>query len=401
MISFLLRLLLDTLELVCVLLCTMLVGIPAWFLLAEAVTWPGRVAATGALCGCAAVVSLALWDMFRRRGAKRMAKGPLRWFFVACLCAVVCMVVAPRGVRPGGNFSSVHSGASSPSRFAPSSLVPEVDQLLLGARLAPYLDPYLDKARGKRVSSLVREVYAGMEADAAFQGVESVLGACYGELFGSLSEDVHYFKYVPRQRGPGPYPVVIFLHGSLGNFQGYTWVLKALADEAGVAIVAPTFGAGNWWKDPSCKMLRRTREVCAADPELDASQLWLAALSNGGTGLTRAVADHGREYRGFLIFSCVLEPAVVLSPAFAQAIRGRPVLLLHGEEDERIPVRGIRQTESILRGQGARVTSRYFAGEDHFLLFSKRKELMRLCAEWMRRARTDAGDRDSGEFRHK
>ena len=387
MISFLLRLLLDTLALVCVLLCTLLVGIPAWFLLDEAVTWPGRVAAAGALCGCAGVASLVLWDMFRRRGVKRLAKGPLRWLLAACLCAAVCMVVAPRGVRPGGNFSSVHSGASAPSRFAPSSLVPEVDQLLLGARLAPYLDPYLDKARGERVSGLVREVYAGMGTDSAFQGSESVLGACYGELFGSLSEDLHHFKYVPLERGPGPYPVVIFLHGSLGNFQGYTWVLKALADEAGVAIVAPTFGAGNWWKDPSCEILRRTREICAADPELDESEIWLAALSNGGTGLTRAVADHGREYRGLLLISCVLEPAVVQSTAFAQAIRGRPTLLVHGEADERIPVREIRKTESILRGQGARLTSRYFPGEDHFLLFSKRRELMRLCAEWMRTAR--------------
>lgn len=371
------------LTLLCVLLpIAIVVGAAAWFLLGDGETTAARVAGAGSLLALAGfalhAASWGRWSGPLRRGLGSMC------LVLALACLVLCGILAPRPPAGGARFQSVWTPASAFSRWSPVNLLPEVDQLKLGSRLFPLVDPYLDTARAARLRGFIVDIHAEMRGESEFGGADSALGECYREMFGRPSAGEHQFVYRPAGGSTGPRPVLVFLHGSLGNFQSYSWVLKQLADRLDLVVIAPTCGAGNWWKDTDGAILRRVHEQCVADPGLDESRVWLAALSNGGTGLTRAVAAAGERYRGLLLLSCVMEPRVYSADAFSRGVAGKPVLVLHGEADERIPVAQVRAAASFLRGSGARVTAWYPPGEDHFLFFSRRGEIVDRMEQWFR-----------------
>ncbi|MFZ2657183.1 MAG: hypothetical protein WAX69_19770 [Victivallales bacterium] len=90
---------------------------------------------------------------------------------------------------------------------------------------------------------------------------------------------------------------------------------------------------------------------------------------------------HGGKYKGFLIISAVLEENIYNSSDFLLNIKSKPVLILHGERDDRIPTDNIREFESAI--SGALVTSKYFPEEDHFLMFSQRNAVTEDISKWI------------------
>jgi pimeloyl-ACP methyl ester carboxylesterase len=217
-----------------------------------------------------------------------------------------------------------------------------------------------------------------------FVRLGSVLNCAYRDMFLGSRPAGHLYEYVPPAgKDAGPLPVILFLHGSLGNFKGYLWVWKRLADRHGYAVVAPTFGAGNWYLDGGAQAVERARSYCARHPRMDAGRIFLAGLSNGGTGTSRAAAANPEGYAGLVFISPVMEPEVLSSEAFAAGWKGRRVLVLSGSEDRRIPIGYVRDAVKGMAERGAAVTSRLYPGEDHFLLFSRPEEVMRDIAAWL------------------
>jgi pimeloyl-ACP methyl ester carboxylesterase len=197
---------------------------------------------------------------------------------------------------------------------------------------------------------------------------------------------LHFYEYVPRQLEKAPYPVIVFLHGSFGNFRGYMWVLRELSDAAGVAIVAPTYGSGNWCLDSDSSVLKTLHDYFLSNPEFDKKRMYLAGLSNGGAGVTRGIRNVGRDYRGFILISPVIEPEIISSEGFAENLKGKPVLIIHGENDPRIPARIVRLREALMKTRIPEVSlrSHYYKEEDHFLMFSQRALLTRDISTWLR-----------------
>jgi predicted esterase len=160
--------------------------------------------------------------------------------------------------------------------------------------------------------------------------------------------------------------------------------LKQLADSEGIAIIAPTYGRGNWFLDKDCSVLDKIYDYCLSSPDMDEKHLFLAGLSNGGTGVTRGIAKFGDRYRGFIFISAIIENSVISSPEFVGKAEGRDILVIHGNADRRIPVAAIKKSEDYFKLCGIRVTARYCENEDHFLFFSKRDEVLNQIAEWIR-----------------
>ena len=67
---------------------------------------------------------------------------------------------------------------------------------------------------------------------------------------------------------------LVFLHGGLGNFQGYWALWKRFADATGVAIVAPTFGSGNWSGDGGLESIEQARKFCVNHPRNRWGENW-------------------------------------------------------------------------------------------------------------------------------
>jgi len=73
---------------------------------------------------------------------------------------------------------------------------------------------------------------------------------------------------------------------------------------------------------------------------------------------------------------------VVSSPGFLQGCKGKPVLVIHGDQDERIPLKYVEQPLAAFTGN-TKVTTKYYSGEDHFLFFSRRAEVLEDVFSWM------------------
>ncbi len=310
----------------------------------------------------------------------------------ACLLGMSLLIgvviTSPRLVsnrHPDAGLHSEYSGSTRFHRWNPANLVPEVDQLLMGTRLFTLLDPHLTSEQARRTRQSVRSVYAEMRDDPDFRNIPSALGETYREIFFSEPRIGHRFVYLPttppslKKRRP----VIVFLHGSLGNFKGYLWTLKPLADQKDIAIVAPTFGIGEWRNDQGREAILSTLEYCRNRPDFDSDRIFLAGISNGGAGITH-ILPHLQKgiVAGLIYLSPVIDPEkipLITPPQFA----GTPALVISGEEDRRVPPSYVRRGADALKSRGFSVRHSSIEREDHFLLFSQPERVRLLIADWL------------------
>ena len=231
----------------------------------------------------------------------------------------------------------------------------------------------------------MREVYGEMRGDPDFERLGSVLDQSYRDILFDRRDVGHFYEYVPEAPAGKRVPVVVFLHGSLGNFRGYLWVWKAVADRHGVAVVAPTFGAGRWDRPGGEEAIERVLRRCVADPRMDPSRIYLAGLSNGGLGVCRAAGRRPEAWRGLILVSPVVDERALFTDGFRAACGGKPVLILHGADDDRVPVRCIRDAAEAMRLRGMRVECDVLEGRTHFLFFSDREAVEERIGPWLER----------------
>jgi pimeloyl-ACP methyl ester carboxylesterase len=187
----------------------------------------------------------------------------------------------------------------------------------------------------------------------------------------------HLFVYTPIDAGDERLPLLLFLHGSGGNFKVYTHLLRNVADRRRCVVVAPSFGFGNWYRPGGTETIERARTFAEQQLHTDPARVILMALSNGGTGATRVLASSARPFAATIFLSAVMEPEVMEMEAFARAVEGRPSLLLTGARDDRIPLRHELVAEERLREAGALVEMLVDPGEDHFLWFDRPEDVDR------------------------
>lgn len=146
------------------------------------------------------------------------------------------------------------------------------------------------------------------------------------------------YLYVPPRYEPGrPVPLVLLLHGAGGHAHDGLDILRHLADQAGLILVAPASTASTWdiiaarsyGSDVSLidQALSHVFERYAVDP----SRLGIGGFSDGASyALTLGLANGD-------LFTHVL----AFSPGFIgpMTARGEPkIYISHGTEDEILPV---------------------------------------------------------------
>ncbi|HOX04959.1 MAG TPA: dienelactone hydrolase family protein [Planctomycetota bacterium] len=365
----------------------MLAAVPvlalAGLLLVHAATGRGRLFAVAVLAGLCVPVLLWLASRAGRRWA--VLKAAAACGGLSLLLLVVVYVLTPDGAaRPGASVRSCYSGATAYRRSSLTNLVPEEDQLLLGTRVMPAADRLLDRAAAAELRENVRAVYAEMGRSPEFERLGSVLDQSYRDVLFGKAAVGHFYEYIPAKAPAGRLPVVIFLHGSLGNFKGYLWVWKRIADQSGVAVVAPTFGAGNWDRPGGMDAVDHALRYCASHPRMDPSRIHLAGLSNGGRGVCLAANRSPEAYRGLMLISPVIDEQALLAGCFAAAWKDKPILIIHGADDNRVPAPQVREAAESLRAAGLRVETRCWEGQCHFLFFAVRDQVQDRIADWLK-----------------
>ena len=363
-------------------LCCLPLVFLAGLLLAYGETAQGRLFAGSVLIGLPS--SVLLWVAWRR-GWRRAIGTAAALGGLAVLLLAIDFGLTPDGQPlPGAPVRSCFTGATVYRRASLANLVPEMDQLILASYVMPFLDSLMDEPNTQELRGQIRQVYGEMRQAPEFECLGSVLGQTYADLFLGQRPVGHFYEYIPRSAGRQRLPTVIFLHGSLGNFKGYLWVWKRLADEYGFAIVAPTFGSGNWDQPGGEDAIEQARRYCASHPRLDPARLYLAGLSNGGRGVCLGARRAPNAYRGLIFISPVMDTDLLLTDSFLAAWKGKPLLILHGTADNRIPAYCIREAAALLEHAGLRVETHFFEGQTHFLLFTIRGQVCGRIGEWLK-----------------
>lgn len=323
----------------------------AALLLGVAVTWRGW------FFGLVALALLALPLLPRKKVAAPAV-------LAAVLALALSAPVIPEWALGRTGVSQLRGGG----RWSLFAWLPEADQLALGSFPLQLVDPLLDAAHARRL----RSVLPGVHRDLRLVG--SMVGAVTDEASGQT------FVIVPPHAEGERLPLVVYLHGSGGPLIAYQALLERWAVEGHFIIVSPAFGIGNWQGEGGVAAIETARTFAEASLPVDASRVALVGLSNGGRGITRAVArDDARRWPTVIALSAVIEVGVL-----TDAWKDRDVLLLHGEDDERIPLEAFAHFSHALEERGAHVTQKTWPGEDHFLWFAQGPAVQSAAVGWLK-----------------
>jgi pimeloyl-ACP methyl ester carboxylesterase len=354
----------------------------AWFLF-RAQTWTGVGLSVLTLLGILLPVPLTFW---LSQPTQNRSWGWISLLLTLIEAGLLSLLLwrTPSGVpAPGSPVQHRFVQPVSFPRYTIANIVPEIEQINLGFVVTPYLDRLFTAELAQRVAPFTLALYRDMENDPNFHQLGSVMGWAYADVLHMPFEVGHYYLYIPKNRPAGPLPAIIFLHGNFGNFKTYTWVWSKLAEREGLVILAPSYGFGNWRSADSASLISQVLADAATQVELDPRRLYLAGLSNGGLSVSRLASAQPERFRGLIFLSPVMDTPLVDSSAFQQAWQGRPVLVITGAADERIPLRYVQQRAATFKAGGITVTERVYPGETHFLFFSQPEAVLSDISTWL------------------
>ncbi|HYF33961.1 MAG TPA: prolyl oligopeptidase family serine peptidase [Prosthecobacter sp.] len=306
-------------------------------------------------------------------------------FLIGVGLGVWLFVTAPKGqAEESARVQNRYVGKWAYPRAAITNMVPELDQLLLGLKVAPFADKYLTRPQADHLAELTTAIYRELDADPDFNALGTVLPHVYDDVWSDRSNHRHYFLYIPPQVDrQKPAPLLVFLHGSGGNFKAYTWLLSKVADDLGMVLVAPSLGLGEWHEpgatDCVTGVLNNVTKVAAIDPK----QRHLIGLSNGGLGVCR-VGSHIAGFRSYAFISPVMDLKVPSMSGYEDRWNGHPALILTGAKDDRVPLSSVEDAAAKLRDLKVNVRLEVYPDADHFLLFTHREKALKQLTDWLR-----------------
>ena len=204
------------------------------------------------------------------------------------------------------------------------------------------------------------------------QGVD-VPGAQWLKIEGAggMSNNVQTAA-VLRPQGSGPFPLVVWLHGSSGASVRDVSAAARLASAGFVVVVGCwTFTPEEAFVTPEGVSLPRIpclQNVASTDAAIKAlvqvGQQLPAVRKGGAIGLY-GVSLGGPEAVRYKDDSTAIGAVVLDSPSFGPTKANAPVLMLGGTADTFVSVEAQRSYEQALRNSGATVESHYYEGGTH------------------------------------
>ncbi|HSE57934.1 MAG TPA: hypothetical protein VLA99_04455 [Nitrospiraceae bacterium] len=187
-------------------------------------------------------------------------------------------------------------------------------------------------------------------------------------------------NYLPSR----DYGLVICLHGA--GFTGEAYLDRwkpRLGDD--YILACPTYGRGAWWNRSAEELVLATMRAVWSRYRIDRNRVFLTGMSNGGIGAWIIGMHHADLFAGLAPMASGIDD--VLYP-FLSNLRATPVYMIHGSQDEVMPVRLSRELAAELTKLGYDFVYREH-DQTHPMAgghFFPREELPALV-EWMNRQR--------------
>jgi carboxymethylenebutenolidase len=176
-------------------------------------------------------------------------------------------------------------------------------------------------------------------------------------------------SYLATPDRRGPHPVLLILRGVAGPDDGYTEIALRLAEWGYLALV-------HGWKvrgtdpmdEPVYADLRGAMTFLASIGQADLEKLAVFGFCRGGVHALMAARAHA-EIRAIVVFHGFAFRPAGSQPGvepydLAEGVKV-PMLVLHGTEDERAPIEGMRRMEARMRALGKACTFTFYDGARH------------------------------------
>ncbi|HEX5808072.1 MAG TPA: alpha/beta hydrolase, partial [Anaerolineales bacterium] len=169
-----------------------------------------------------------------------------------------------------------------------------------------------------------------------------------------------------------PETAVIFLHGYMGNVTAQCWEIAQAVEKIGAVTVCPSADwTGQWWGAQGQAILQTTFQYLRGQGR---ENFYVGGFSNGGFGISRMVSTLAEEdeIRGLFFINGVSDAASIRET-------GIPVLIIQGEQDERVPAAQVRAIAETL-GDRARYVD---LKGDHFMIIKQPGPVQQALAAWL------------------
>ncbi len=213
------------------------------------------------------------------------------------------------------------------------------------------------------------------------------VGVQPNQIVGVGTRPFFYGLYVPNSYSPDKaHGLVVCLHGA--GFTGDSYLERwqtRLGD--GYILACPTISMGNWWTRTAEELALATIRAVEARYRIDPDRVFLTGMSNGGIGAYLIGAYHATRFAAVVPMAAGLDE--VLLP-FLENFRQTPLYIIHGKQDQVMPVRLSRSIDEALTDLGyAHIYREHDRVHPHAGgHFFPREELPDLVA-WLGRQRRD------------
>lgn len=192
--------------------------------------------------------------------------------------------------------------------------------------------------------------------------------------------------------GTGRHPALLVLHGSGGAASYWMNRFGPVLRDAGLALFAPHY------------FDKTATERAAAPVILDRQHFsaWLTAIRDAVTYVAtqpfvnrECIGVLGISLGGFLAVALGIEDARIravvelsggVPPGWEERIgpQTAPILILHGEQDDVVPVDEAYKLQRLLEGQGVAHEMELFINQGHWFQAAAQAEILMRCASFLR-----------------
>src|SRR5947199_1150672 len=217
---------------------------------------------------------------------------------------------------------------------------------------------YLDTQDAERADKLLVEILGRQDAKPATVAATLAAGRSYraGPVGVLPSREIrlgarafYYGLYVPDSYRPDKaYGLVICLQGA--GFTGDTYLERwqtRLGE--GYILACPTLQMGDWWTRTAEDLVLATINVVEAHYHVDLNRVFLTGMSNGGIGAYLIGAHHAWRFAAVVPMAAGLDD--ILMP-FLENFRQTPLYIIHGRQDQVMPVSLSRTIDGALTDLG-------------------------------------------------
>jgi poly(3-hydroxybutyrate) depolymerase len=205
--------------------------------------------------------------------------------------------------------------------------------------------------------------------------------------FISTTDKLLYRLYVPSDYDPSKtYPVLTYLNGAGSRGNDNSTQLNNLAPlvnpfignkENPCIIVVPQLPSDKRWVDQDwgdgsfvldnlqetnhMKLLIDLMDELKRIYNIDDDRLYLMGQSMGGYGTWYAIEKYSN------LFAAAIPMCGAGDPSKAEAIKDMPLMILHGDADDTVPVQGSRDMADALKTAGSSAVYLEYPGVDHYV----------------------------------